>query len=77
MADITVSILVFDAAVRALKVYTNNGTAAQMKAVLEELIDKWGKKYLADALAKRKAAVQEAIDIDEVKLAAAEAAVGL
>jgi hypothetical protein len=77
MADVNVTILVSDAAVRALKIYTNDGTPLQMKAALEELIDKWGKKYLYDALAKRKMAVQDAIDIDEVKLAAAEAAVGL
>lgn len=72
-STITVSPLV----VRALAIYTNNGDAAAMRTALEELIEKWGKNYVKDFLAQRKAAVADAIDTDEDKLAAAESAVGL
>jgi hypothetical protein len=77
MADVTANIIVSSSAVRALAIYTNNGRAAVMKATLEGLIDKWGKEYLAGALAQRKAAVQSAIDIDETKLATVETALGI
>ena len=77
MADITVSILVADEAVRALKVYTNDGTAVQMKAALEQLIREWGTKYLTDSLTDRLLSLRDAIGTDEDKLAAAESAVGL
>ena len=70
---ITVSPLV----VKALKVYTNGGDAAAMKAALETLIEKWAINYLQGYLAQRKAALNEAIDTDEDKLAAAETAVGV
>ena len=72
-STITISPLV----VKALKVYTNGGDAAAMKAALETLIEKWGINYLQGYLAQRKAALEAAIDVDEDKLAAAESAVGL
>jgi hypothetical protein len=73
----TITIVVSDAAVRAMAIYTNNAGIPVQITTLENLIDKWGREYLLGALSQRKAAIQAAIDVDEAKLAAAETAVGL
>jgi hypothetical protein len=73
----TITIVVSDAAVRAMAIYTNNAGVPQQITTLEDLIDKWGREYLTGVLSQRKAKLTETIDVDEAKLAAAETAVGL